>query len=67
MDLFTPLIIVIGLFFLYLFTSIKVLAEYERAVVFRLGRVLPQKGPGLIFVPWPIDSMQRRHAEGRHR
>jgi regulator of protease activity HflC (stomatin/prohibitin superfamily) len=44
----------------YLLSIIKVLAEYERGVVFRLGRLLDQpKGPGLIFVPWPIDRMVR--------
>jgi regulator of protease activity HflC (stomatin/prohibitin superfamily) len=45
---------------LYLFSSIKILAEYERGVIFRLGRVLPNaKGPGLILVFRPIDSMVR--------
>src|ERR1700720_4115619 len=45
---------------LYLFSSIKILAEYERAVIFRLGRVLPQpKGPGVILVFTPIDRMVR--------
>jgi len=45
---------------LYLFSSIKILAEYERGVVFRLGRVLPQpKGPGVILVFSPIDRMVR--------
>ena len=35
---------------LYLLSSIKILAEYERGVIFRLGRLLPEaKGPGLIF------------------
>lgn len=42
----------------WLVNSLKVLREYERGVVFRLGRLLPQaKGPGLIFVFWPIDKM----------
>ena len=37
---------------------IKVLKEYERGVIFRLGRVLPEpKGPGLIFLFWPLDRM----------
>ncbi|MBP9146031.1 MAG: slipin family protein [Thermoanaerobaculia bacterium] len=37
---------------------IKVLKEYERGVVFRLGRVLAEpKGPGLIFLFWPLDRM----------
>ncbi|MGC4050937.1 MAG: SPFH domain-containing protein [Paludibaculum sp.] len=45
---------------LYVLSSIKVLREYERAVIFRLGRVLPQaKGPGLILVFAPIDRMVR--------
>ena len=45
---------------LYVLSSIKILAEYERGVVFRLGRVLPEpKGPGLIFVFAPIDRMVR--------
>ena len=44
----------------WLFSAIKVLAEYERGVVFRLGRLLDRpKGPGLIFVFWPIDRMVR--------
>jgi len=39
---------------------INILKEYERGVIFRLGRVLPEaKGPGLIFVLWPIDRMVR--------
>ena len=39
---------------------VNVLREYERAVIFRLGRVLPRpKGPGLVLVLWPIDRMQR--------
>jgi len=47
-------------FIVWLFNSIKVLREYERGVIFRLGRLLPQpKGPGLIFVFWPIDRIVR--------
>jgi regulator of protease activity HflC (stomatin/prohibitin superfamily) len=50
----------IGLVLLYLLNSIKILAEYERGVIFRLGRLLSRaKGPGLIFVFRPIDRMQR--------
>lgn len=45
---------------LYLISSIKILAEYERGVIFRLGRVLPEpKGPGIILVFAPIDRMVR--------
>ena len=44
----------------YLLSCIRVLNEYERGVVFRLGRVIPQpKGPGLIMVFWPVDRMMR--------
>jgi regulator of protease activity HflC (stomatin/prohibitin superfamily) len=42
------------LFVIYFLSSaIKILREYERGVVFRLGRVIPVKGPGLIII-WPI-------------
>ena len=45
---------------LYLLASIKILREYERGVIFRLGRVLPRaKGPGIILVFAPIDRMVR--------
>ena len=45
---------------IYLFSSIKILAEYERGVIFRLGRILSQpKGPGVILVFAPIDRMAR--------
>jgi regulator of protease activity HflC (stomatin/prohibitin superfamily) len=53
-------IIVVGFIVLYLLNSIKVLREYERGVIFRLGRVLSApKGPGLILVFAPIDRMIR--------
>src|SRR6516164_11309794 len=45
---------------IYLVSSIKILAEYERGVIFRLGRVLPHpKGPGVILVFAPIDRIVR--------
>jgi regulator of protease activity HflC (stomatin/prohibitin superfamily) len=45
---------------IYLLSSIKILAEYERGVIFRLGRALPNvKGPGLILVFAPIDRLVR--------
>jgi regulator of protease activity HflC (stomatin/prohibitin superfamily) len=54
--LIIPLLIVV----IYLLSSIKILAEYERGVIFRLGRVLPKpKGPGVIFVFAPIDRIVR--------
>jgi regulator of protease activity HflC (stomatin/prohibitin superfamily) len=52
--------IVVGLIILYILNSIKILREYERGVIFRLGRLLPRaKGPGLILVFAPIDRMVR--------
>ena len=60
MNLFTFPIIVIAFIVLYLLNAIKILKEYERGVIFRLGRVLSKpKGPGLIFVFPPIDRMVR--------
>ncbi len=48
--------IILGLFIVWLFNSVKILNEYERAVIFRLGRVLQKpKGPGVILAFWPID------------
>jgi len=56
-DLTTVCVIIVVL---YLLTSIKILREYERGVIFRLGRVLPQpKGPGIILVFAPIDRIVR--------
>jgi regulator of protease activity HflC (stomatin/prohibitin superfamily) len=53
-------LIPIAVIVIYLISSIKILAEYERAVIFRLGRVRPQpKGPGVILVFVPIDRMVR--------
>lgn len=53
-----PLIIVGGIVVLYILNSIKVLREYERGVIFRLGRVLPKpKGPGIILIFAPIDRI----------
>ena len=58
--LINPLLILIVVVVLYLISSIKILAEYERGVIFRLGKLLPQpKGPGLILVFAPIDRMVR--------
>jgi regulator of protease activity HflC (stomatin/prohibitin superfamily) len=54
-----PLVAVAVVLF-YLFSVVNILREYERGVVFRLGRLLAQpKGPGLIFVFWPIDRLVR--------
>lgn len=54
------LLIVAGIIIAYLLSVITVLAEYERGVIFRLGRLLPEaKGPGLILVFRPIDRIER--------
>jgi regulator of protease activity HflC (stomatin/prohibitin superfamily) len=50
----------IAVVLLYLFSTINILKEYERGVLFRLGRLVPNaSGPGLIFVFWPIWKMVR--------
>ena len=55
---FTTIVVIIVV--LYLFSSIKILREYERGVIFRLGRLFPQpKGPGMVLVFAPIDRMVR--------
>ena len=54
-----PVIVVI-IVILYIVSSIKILREYERGVIFRLGRLLPYaKGPGIILVFAPVDRMVR--------
>ena len=56
----SPLFIVFVIVVLYVVSSIKIITEYERAVVFRLGKLLERaKGPGVILVFRPIDRMVR--------
>ena len=56
----TGVIIIVFFILFLLFNWIKVLREYERGVIFRLGRVLGKpKGPGLILVLYPIDKIER--------
>jgi regulator of protease activity HflC (stomatin/prohibitin superfamily) len=60
MDSSTILIVAVVIVVIYLLNSIKVLREYERGVIFRLGRVLGHaKGPGVILVFAPIDRIVR--------
>jgi len=56
-----PLTLVgVVIFLIWLANSLNVLREYERGVVFRVGRLLPDaKGPGLVWVLWPIDRIVR--------
>lgn len=59
-DLPLGMLIVIAIVVLYLINCIKILREYERAVIFNLGRLRPiPKGPGIIFVFRPIQQMIR--------
>jgi len=52
------LILVVFLGIVFLSRWVNILNEYERAVIFRLGRLLPEtKGPGLVLIFWPIDKM----------
>lgn len=50
---FMGFLFVIFLIMYFLSSAIKILREYERGVVFRLGRVIPVRGPGLVII-WPI-------------
>ena len=52
-----PLIVVIVLVVMFLASAIRILNEYERAVVFRLGRIRDVKGPGLIIIIPGIDKV----------
>src|SRR5215216_7380151 len=56
----SPVLIVLFIVIVYVLMSINILAEYERGVIFRLGRLLSQpKGPGVILVFAPIDRIVR--------
>jgi regulator of protease activity HflC (stomatin/prohibitin superfamily) len=60
MDQFPLLLVPLVIFIIWLFNSLNVLREYERGVIFRIGRLLEEpKGPGLIWVFWPIDRIVR--------
>ncbi|KJS29853.1 MAG: membrane protein [Desulfatitalea sp. BRH_c12] len=52
-----PFVTIIVLFLLFLYSAIKILNEYERGVIFRLGRVIAAKGPGLILLIPVVDRM----------
>ena len=59
-DLPMPALIFVVIVVFYLLNSIKILREYERGVIFRLGRALPvPKGPGIILVFRPLDQIIR--------
>jgi regulator of protease activity HflC (stomatin/prohibitin superfamily) len=50
---FSGFILAVVLVIYFLSSAIKILKEYERGVVFRLGRLIPVKGPGLVII-WPV-------------
>ena len=50
---FMGIVFTILVIFYFLSSAIKILKEYERGVVFRLGRIIPVKGPGLVII-WPV-------------
>jgi regulator of protease activity HflC (stomatin/prohibitin superfamily) len=55
-----PIALVLLVVVIYLISSIKILSEYERGVIFRLGKLLRRpKGPGVILVFAPIDRIER--------
>jgi regulator of protease activity HflC (stomatin/prohibitin superfamily) len=55
-----PLLVIIAILVLYIVNSLKILKEYERGVIFRLGRVRESaKGPGIIWVFRPVDQIVR--------
>ncbi len=55
-----PALIILLVVVLYVLSSIHILKEYERGVVFRLGKLLPEpKGPGIVLVFRPIDALVR--------
>jgi regulator of protease activity HflC (stomatin/prohibitin superfamily) len=57
-DVLLPIAIPILIVLVWLFNCLNIMREYERAVVFRLGRVLKkEKGPGLVLILWPIDKI----------
>jgi len=56
MSLFTPIAILVLIIF-FLSAALRILNEYERGVIFRLGRLLKAKGPGLIILIPLVDKM----------
>jgi len=56
---FSPLVFLIIIGVIFLLSAVKIIPEYERAVVFRLGRAIGSKGPGLIIVIPLIDRIVR--------
>ncbi len=52
-------LVIVIILFMFLASAVKIVQEYERGVIFRLGRIQGAKGPGLFFIVPIIDRMQR--------
>jgi len=59
MDWYIPLFVIVLFLVILLAAAIKIMAEYQRIVVFRLGRLIGIKGPGLVFVIPIIDQVMK--------
>jgi regulator of protease activity HflC (stomatin/prohibitin superfamily) len=57
--MYIAIIVVVVIVFMFAVSAIKIVQEYERGVIFRLGRIQGAKGPGLFFIVPIIDKMQR--------
>jgi len=57
--MFSPVIIFVGIIALFILSGIKILNEYERGVVFRLGRIVGLKGPGFKWIIPMVDKMTK--------
>lgn len=57
--MFSPVIIFVGIIGLFILSGIKILNEYERGVVFRLGRIVDLKGPGFKWIIPMVDKMTK--------
>src|SRR3974377_27432 len=58
MNMFSiPLIVAVVLVVMFLASAIRILNEYERGVIFRLGRIIDTKGPGLIILIPIVEKM----------
>ena len=55
--MFSPLVIFIGIIVILILSGVKILKEYERGVVFRLGRIVAPKGPGFNWIIPIVDKM----------
>ncbi len=57
--MFSPVIIFVGIIALFILSGIRILNEYERGVVFRLGRIVDLKGPGFKWIIPMVDKMTK--------